>query len=73
MWAAGCVVAEAVGGRGQNQRSLFDAGELGSELALVKSVFSTLGTPDLGIWPVSLFELCFPRVMLAIGYGGCLV
>ena len=31
--------------------SLFDAGELGSELALVKSIFETLGTPDEVVWP----------------------
>ncbi|KAI9717940.1 MAG: hypothetical protein M1828_007032 [Chrysothrix sp. TS-e1954] len=51
MWAAGCVVAEAVGGRGPEQRSLFDAGDLGSELALVKSIFSSLGTPTIETWP----------------------
>lgn len=50
LWAAGCVVAEAVGGR-KERRELFDAGELGSELALIKSIFETLGTPDDGSWP----------------------
>lgn len=59
LWAAGCVVAEVVrggaGGEGREERewTLFDAGELGSELALVKSVFETLGTPDEAKWPVS--------------------
>ena len=60
LWAAGCVVAEIVhaispsmGGR-KTDWALFDAGELGSELALVKSIFETLGTPDAETWPVSL-------------------
>lgn len=52
LWAAGCVVAEAVGGRGKGERAeLFDAGQLGSELALIKSIFETLGTPDDESWP----------------------
>ncbi|KAI7164745.1 kinase-like protein [Hortaea werneckii] len=43
LWAAGCVAAQivALGGR-----TLFDAGDLGSELALIRSVFETLGTPS---------------------------
>lgn len=49
LWAAGCVVAEAIDPRRQ---SLFDAGPLGSELALIHSIFTTLGTPDLESWPV---------------------
>ncbi|KAK3717990.1 mitogen-activated protein kinase [Vermiconidia calcicola] len=48
MWAAGCVVAQVVCLNGE---TLFDAGDLGSELALIKSIFETLGTPDLEIWP----------------------
>ncbi|KAK1059922.1 mitogen-activated protein kinase [Friedmanniomyces endolithicus] len=48
MWAAGCVAAQVVCLYG---KTLFDAGELGSELALIKSIFETLGTPDLGVWP----------------------
>ncbi|KAK3114445.1 mitogen-activated protein kinase [Teratosphaeriaceae sp. CCFEE 6253] len=48
MWAAGCVVAQVVR---LNARTLFDAGDLGSELALIKSMFETLGTPNLDIWP----------------------
>ena len=32
--------------------TLFNAGALGSELALVKSIFETLGTPNESIWPV---------------------
>ena len=35
-------------------RTLFYGGTLGSELALVKSIFSTLGTPTAETWPVSL-------------------
>lgn len=48
MWASGCVVAQVVclGGR-----TLFDAGDLGSELALIKSIFETMGTPNLDVWP----------------------
>lgn len=48
LWAAGCVVAEVVDAK---HRQLFDAGELGSELALIKSIFSTLGTPTTQAWP----------------------
>ncbi|KAK4691926.1 hypothetical protein P7C71_g5182, partial [Lecanoromycetidae sp. Uapishka_2] len=58
LWAAGCVVAEVVRGEASKGTegkgsgwSLFDAGELGSELALVKNIFQTLGTPDEKIWP----------------------
>ncbi|KAH8698562.1 putative cell division protein kinase [Talaromyces proteolyticus] len=50
MWAAGCVVAEAVD---INHRQVFDAGPLGSELALIQSIFKTLGTPDSSVWPES--------------------
>lgn len=62
LWAAGCVVAECVR-RGlddsemqsvkkvEAEWTLFDAGELGSELALVKSIFETLGTPTDETWP----------------------
>jgi cyclin-dependent kinase len=49
MWAAGCVVAQVLC---LGSETLFDAGDLGSELALIKSIFETLGTPDLEIWPV---------------------
>lgn len=49
MWAAGCVAAQVVC---LNEKTLFDAGDLGSELALIKSIFETLGTPDLESWPV---------------------
>ncbi|KAI7208433.1 kinase-like protein [Hortaea werneckii] len=50
LWAAGCVAAQVVALGG---RTLFDAGDLGSELALIKSVFETLGTPSTeeAVWP----------------------
>lgn len=49
MWAAGCVAAQ-IGCLGH--QTLFDSGELGSELALIKSIFESLGTPDTRTWPV---------------------
>ena len=52
LWAAGCVVAETLA-----KGDLFDAGDLGSEFALIKSHFSTLGTPDDARWPVCFFFL----------------
>lgn len=66
MWAAGCVVAECVmrGLDGSEKLSvkvdevewtLFDAGAVGSDLALIKSIFETLGTPSDGTWPVCSF------------------
>ena len=68
LWAAGCVVAECVRRGlyesekpsvkvGEAEWTLFDAGELGSELALVKSIFQTLGTPTDETWPVSSLSL----------------
>ncbi len=53
LWAAGCVAAQVVclGGK-----TLFDAGDLGSELALIKSIFENLGTPDTENWPVGYDE-----------------
>ncbi|CAD0112015.1 unnamed protein product [Aureobasidium uvarum] len=50
MWATGCVVAQVVS---LGSQTLFDSGDLGSDLALIKSIFSTLGTPDLEKWPVT--------------------
>ncbi|CAI6334570.1 unnamed protein product [Periconia digitata] len=52
MWAAGCTVAEAVT---PGHATLFDSGELGSDLALIQSTFSKLGTPDLEVWPAARF------------------
>lgn len=54
LWAAGCTTAECAIGYG---RTLFDAGELGSELALIQSIFQTLGTPTVTTWPVSYSSL----------------
>lgn len=51
MWAAGCVAAQVLG---LGNATVFDSGDLGSELALIKSVFETLGTPDLDVWPVGV-------------------
>ncbi|KAI9778753.1 MAG: hypothetical protein M1816_003915 [Peltula sp. TS41687] len=48
MWAAGCVLAEAVA---SPRRTLFDSGPLGSELALLHSIFKSLGTPSSDTWP----------------------
>ncbi|KAI9852914.1 MAG: hypothetical protein M1838_003708 [Thelocarpon superellum] len=48
LWAAGCVAAEALG---PTHRPLFDSGPLGSELALIQSIFGALGTPTLDEWP----------------------
>ncbi|KAL8734967.1 MAG: hypothetical protein Q9181_002999 [Wetmoreana brouardii] len=49
LWGAGCVVAEVVAGR--PHPALFDSGPLGSDLALIKSIFKTLGTPTDKTWP----------------------
>lgn len=51
MWAAGCVAAQMVS---LGSKTLFESGDLGSDLALIKSIFETLGTPTLENWPVSL-------------------
>ncbi|KAK5115779.1 hypothetical protein LTR62_000868 [Meristemomyces frigidus] len=48
LWATGCVAAQLFC---LNQQPLFDAGDLGSELALIKSMFETLGTPNVQTWP----------------------
>jgi serine/threonine protein kinase len=49
LWAAGCTVAEVLV---PDHSPLFDSGELGSDLALIQSIFSKLGTPNLTVWPV---------------------
>jgi len=49
LWAAGCTVAEALD---PDHATLFDSGELGSDLALIQSMFKKLGTPNLSVWPV---------------------
>ncbi|OAL01309.1 Mo25-domain-containing protein [Phaeosphaeriaceae sp. SRC1lsM3a] len=48
LWAAGCTVAEALD---PDHVTLFDSGELGSDLALIQSIFKKLGTPNLDVWP----------------------
>lgn len=48
MWAAGCVIVEIV--RKQHYQ-LFNGGAVGSELGLIKSIFTTLGTPTDKDWP----------------------
>ncbi|KAF2244530.1 kinase-like protein [Trematosphaeria pertusa] len=48
LWAAGCTVAEALV---PEHPTLFDSGELGSDLALIQSMFKKLGTPNLTVWP----------------------
>jgi serine/threonine protein kinase len=48
LWAAGCVVAEVLSGKGE---PLFDSGDLGTDLRLVQSIFESLGTPNKEIWP----------------------
>jgi hypothetical protein len=44
-------------------RTLFDSGDLGSELALIKSIFETCGTPDVDVWPVCF---CFFFVLMQL-------
>lgn len=51
LWATGCVAAQVVS---LGAETLFDSGDLGSELALIKSIFQSLGTPTLEVWPVSI-------------------
>lgn len=53
LWAAGCVATEVIRHRHQ---PLFECGEGSSELGLIKSIFSTLGTPTNDIWPVSIVK-----------------
>ncbi|MCJ1413248.1 hypothetical protein MMC19_007352 [Ptychographa xylographoides] len=48
IWAAGCVLAETLL---RVRKTLFDPGPLGSDLALIKSIFETLGTPTIKNWP----------------------
>jgi len=50
LWAAGCVVAEVIS---REKKPLFDSGELGSDLALIRSIFTSLGTPNESSWPVN--------------------
>lgn len=58
LWSWGCVIAEMY--RGPERRAIFDVSKEVSELALVRAIFQTLGTPDLEEWPVCshLLERC---------------
>jgi serine/threonine protein kinase len=67
LWAAGCTVAEALD---TDHETLFDSGELGSDLALIQSIFKKLGTPNLDVWPVSYCCMSVFGLRL-IGTGGC--
>lgn len=49
MWAAGCVAAQVVT---SSNEPLFEAGDLGSDLKLIQSIFKKLGTPNSKTWPV---------------------
>ena len=60
MWAVGCVVAQVLC---LGSETLFDAGDLGSELALIKSIFETLGTPDLDVWPVRSSKTSYSSIL----------
>ncbi|KAA8914557.1 kinase-like domain-containing protein [Sphaerosporella brunnea] len=48
MWATGCVLTECLH---PSHESFFDAGDVGSELQLVASIFQKLGNPSLKEWP----------------------
>lgn len=60
MWAAGCVVAEAIA---VGHRQLFDSGPVGSDLSLIFSIFKQLGTPDEQRWPVSITPMANGNVV----------
>jgi len=55
LWSLGCVVAECFSNElgGENWEPFFSAGDLGSELRLIASIFRKLGTPTAESWPVS--------------------
>ncbi|KAF3935948.1 hypothetical protein ABW19_dt0202303 [Dactylella cylindrospora] len=61
IWAFGCVIAEA-----ENGGPLFDAGDLGTDLRLVLSIFQTLGTPDSESWPESKDFPDFGKILFNI-------
>ena len=66
LWAAGCTVAEALD---PGHETLFDSGELGSDLALIQSVFKKLGTPNLSVWPVRLIPVLWSELVLSVVGG----
>lgn len=51
MWAVGCVLAECLDPK---HKQFFEAGDLGSELRLIASIFMKLGTPKAESWPVRI-------------------
>ncbi|KAF8421472.1 kinase-like domain-containing protein [Tirmania nivea] len=55
LWSLGCVVAECFSNElgGEHWEPFFDAGDLGSELRLIASIFQKLGTPTAESWPGS--------------------
>lgn len=63
LWAAGCTVAEILD---PSHATLFDSGELGSDLALLQSIFKKLGTPTLTRWPVSTRQIFSKKNKLTI-------
>lgn len=60
MWAAGCVVAEAIA---VGHHQLFDSGPVGSDLSLIFSIFKLLGTPDEQRWPVRIVSVTDKNVI----------
>lgn len=54
LWSLGCVVAECFLNElgAEDWITFFDAGDLGSELRLIASIFQKLGTPNIETWPV---------------------
>ncbi|TID22456.1 kinase-like protein [Venturia nashicola] len=50
MWAAGCVAVQVIT---SSPEPLFEAGDLGSDLKLIQSIFKKLGTPNTETWPDS--------------------
>jgi serine/threonine protein kinase len=61
LWAAGCVVAEVVAANG---KTLFEPGDVGTDLTLILSLFENLGTPNPEIWPVSVLSWRVERTRL---------
>ena len=58
LWAMGCTIAEYFTAQvGGENVTFFDAGDLGSELRLIASIFQKLGTPNARSWPVCIFSL----------------
>lgn len=60
LWAVGCVIAECYSNDlgADEWHPFFDAGDLGSELRLIASIFQKLGTPTDESWPVWSLLYC---------------